>query len=875
MSNSRRFSSSLRIEALENRIAPAGLVLVDYDSTAGTLTLVGDNLSNNVTLYPSGAGTHRLESSGSVLSTGGTFLDLGKLTTVTFKGEGSADRLELVDLSLQSVTFDGGGGDDQFRAVNLTTKESVELDLAGVDSAEFDGLATTIGGDLKVIASGGGDVYLRAQKTIVAGSILGANSGGSLRVRAEGAGSLAIKRGVAATSGLGEVRLEFESLGPAVIGKLPTGQSILLAGGAGHDEIRFNSGNVSLAGGIEISGTGGLKSIVSFAERSNLTIGKSPSGHSLQLTGTAEGEILLQALNIKLAGAIEMIANGAEDRITIKAPVGKAIIGKLPSGHSVRLTGGDADDRISIEASDANLAGGIELAGGAGFNELEIAGANGTAKIGKIASGASLLLTGGSLGATIASTVGNLVLGGGIDFAGGGGNGSVEIGATNTRATIGKLGTGESIKLQGGSGSDALTFGGASATLAGGIYFEAMEGSNSISLGSESTSLKIGKLKTTQSLYYSGGDSSDSILARSPYLTLAGGILFNAGHGGNSVQFEDPTAVTIGATQGGASLTFNGGSGSDLIVITGEQFRAKGSMEFNAGSGFNNINLFEVNATLGKNADGASLIYTGGSGSDQIDANDSLTMAGAFNFAGGDGSNRVLMMAMDALAIKGPVLYVGGAADDEFSIHDSNLRLGSSLTFEGGGGSDSFRCRANGSIAGDVTVNMGIANAGMRYADLHSVAGRARGLVIGGDLALAAQGVASEYWYLTDLVVRGELSATLGAGFSEFGANNFTVGGALTVDTGEGNDFVGLDQSNEPGGSMVMKIATILMQGGNDTLLIGSDLTSANPPFPDPSRVRFLAGLTVDGGPGTDTRNAFENENDFPGGAPTGLETFE
>lgn len=254
---------------------------------------------------------------------------------------------------------------------------------------------------------------------------------------------------------------------------------------------------------------------------------------------------------------------------------------------------------------------------------------------------------------------------------------------------------------------------------------------------------------------------------RPPFSPCSGGIIFNGGHGQNSVIFQAATSVTIGTAGAGFSLNFNGGSGIDSLTVTGEHFITKGSIDFNAGDGNNSTDFFEVDATLGKDADGNSFRYVGGAGTDRMDVEDSLRMAGGFTFAGGENSNRVLMPTMDQLSIEGAVLYQGGSAEDEFSIYDSNIQLGRSVTLEGGGGSDEFRCRANGTIGGNLSVGMGLSDAGMRYADFKSIGGRVRGLTVAGDLSMSAAGAAGDYWAVRGVTIKGSVNATLSAGTSQ------------------------------------------------------------------------------------------------------------
>lgn len=54
----------MNIEPLESRIAPAGIVTFDYNAGTGELTLTGDTAANQVNVFQTGVGTHRIEAPG-------------------------------------------------------------------------------------------------------------------------------------------------------------------------------------------------------------------------------------------------------------------------------------------------------------------------------------------------------------------------------------------------------------------------------------------------------------------------------------------------------------------------------------------------------------------------------------------------------------------------------------------------------------------------------------------------------------------------------------------------------------------------------------------------------------------------------------------
>src|SRR5688572_21909364 len=104
--NARPLPSSLEI--LEHRIAPAGVVTVDYDPVTATLTVTGDDVSNQISIFSTGPGTNRvqIEETTSLLG-GGLFEDVGKISSLNIVGAGGSDTFRLMNLTiLSAISFD-------------------------------------------------------------------------------------------------------------------------------------------------------------------------------------------------------------------------------------------------------------------------------------------------------------------------------------------------------------------------------------------------------------------------------------------------------------------------------------------------------------------------------------------------------------------------------------------------------------------------------------------------------------------------------------------------------------------------------------------------------------------------------------------------
>jgi hypothetical protein len=101
------------------------------------------------------------------------------------------------------------------------------------------------------------------------------------------------------------------------------------------------------------------------------------------------------------------------------------------------------------------------------------------------------------------------------------------------------------------------------------------------------------------------------------------------------------------------------------------------------------------------------------------------------------------------------------------------------------------------------------------------------------------------------------------------------AGNAFDLATAGGADMVHIEIQDFSGNSVIKGPASVSLGDGNDTLYIGSPAQLPNGGLKDSTRVRFFAGLMLDAGAGSDTRNDLLPQNDFLGDAPVNLGTFE
>lgn len=710
------------IEILEQRIAPAGLVLVDYDEKTGVLTLEGDGAANlfSITKAVSGKG-YRLEGDGTDIDTAGaSAMDLPKLTAVTIKGMGGDDSISLLNTALTSLDLETGGG--------IVTLENVTV--SGAFSFKGNTAPVTLvvsGGSFKV----GQDASI--QSTTALGVTMNPTT-------------LAIK-GHLGIVGSGEN----DSLDLTASKSITIGKGVSFESGNGTDSLRIAAGGIAFPG---LTTTG------------SLSLGKAADGLSLSAVGGSTGSDLSveisAAATLKLAGAVKFTAGTdqgddgqggglADNKLSISAGT-LTIGGKTADGNSVDYLGGTAGDQVSITATKtAKLAGGFRVNAGTGDDTVSITGTN-TLSIGKNLSGTSLDFTGPS-GTDKFSAAGNTVsLAGNIVMKSGTGGPATANDDTNLTLAatksfkVGAV-SGRSIIVEGSRNIDTLSIGTPSLTLIGGISFDgqgvdATDGpEDSIFLLAEK-SAKIGASTDTGTSVRltSGGTFTIAGLGGSAGSFSTKGSFDLTGTSDNDAGFAIVASkVTIGKNKAGFSIDLQGGAQGDGFSILAPSTSFAGTISMAGGAG-NDTATIHASTLKGKAID-LSL----GDGDDVVDFQASGTVAGDFKVdlgsstVAGDQSAKIQsselfpnkplningafsvlaatestgLTVLDALhlSVKAATLISLGEGRSKIAL--SALNLKGNLTVTGGAATDllEFEREATGSrsrVAGTTTINLGL-----------------------------------------------------------------------------------------------------------------------------------------------------------------------
>ena len=200
--------------------------------------------------------------------------------------------------------------------------------------------------------------------------------------------------------------------------------------------------------------------------------------------------------------------------------------------------------------------------------------------------------------------------------------------------------------------------------LSGGIFFAPGSGSNSIQLNGTNGLVSLGKLKTGESVMYNGGTGSDTFRSDQTTVLLAGGINFNGGTSGvNDLRIASAAVLKIGKLFTGNSIEADGGVNNDSVLLGGGSVALKGAVTLEGRDGIDRIQI-SGNARLGKNAEGDSILLSGGDANDTLDLRAAAFLAGSLTLLGGAGDDRLQVEGETQVTIKGGTRFEGGAGND-------------------------------------------------------------------------------------------------------------------------------------------------------------------------------------------------------------------
>lgn len=552
-----------RVEALEARIAPSGLITVSF--TNGALTLTGDG------------GDHDL----SVSAIDATTFELRGVNETEFQLGSDAPTAVLRLIGpVKSISGAFGSGAQDIAFNNLTVGGNIELGLGGgANEVVFNSLSAK--GGLKIFGGADND------QVVFSGS------------------AITVKGGVDLNLSSGEN--EFEANAATV----KIGKDFSMFAGEGEDHAIFNGVSFAIGGNAAfVLGDGAVEVSVSrFTVGKSLLVDNSDSAIAGLDTGlylgSASGNSLGAVGAILVNGDVTYIGGATEDEFSVGTG------GKSQIKGTARFTseGGDARvglfglqlsiGRVEIDAAlssdltvggqfyGGRIAGGIQILGGAGADTF------------------SMQAIGSNLGV--------------LDIQLGDGENASSIGFVNSKAASISVSGGANrdevsftlissqvkgnVYLQAGAGSSSTDFAGLEATVGGLVHVENGAHAGELvdltfdSFGTHSGFLKVG------GILFAPGDGGTSMLRLDGMrdLTVKGSIAIAGGTGNDTLSVQDMMNVRVGkgfdlamgdgnnnvdgniynVTAGSLKLT--GGSGSDFMELAVSGNLGVVTMELGAG----------------------------------------------------------------------------------------------------------------------------------------------------------------------------------------------------------------------------------------------------------------------------------------------------
>lgn len=661
-----------RIESLESRIAPAGIVTVDF--TGGALTLIGDGLDNVFSVAAIDLTTVELAGSGGTLFQVG-----GGLPTADLR----------LTAPIKSITADFAGGTDEAIFTGLKVSGDINVTLGeGNNEVEFRGLA--LGGALNVTGGSGADEVSFSGSNVTVKKSVTLNLGGGNNEIEVAPASLKVAKDFTFTAGLGSDIAEFGgglmAIGGNAIFELGDGVVVLAAPRftIGKSLLVDNTGSVDplIDSGLYIGGTSGSIAMGNMTVNGNVTYLGGTTTDELGLgiygqfntkgtlrfdSGSGSAAVSMTVVDFRV-GRFEIDASASSD-LGIQTPIYSA---KIPRG--IQILGGAGNDNIEFQVH-AGTFGTVDLQLGEGTNASNTQFVN--AKI------QSITVTAGGGSDTVTMALAGTQVKGSVDIQTGTGKGEAVVSGLN--AVVGGL-----IRMENGVHPGVNTtltldaLGSQSSSFkVGGILFIPGDGP-----GSTLTFSGVRDLTVKGSIAIQGGSGNDQLfLEESANFRVGKGFDLALGEGTNSVTGFIPNLITSGfKVTGGAgndnidfaatgsigAITMELGAGTNIVRFEGAEDRlAIKSVNFVStalGGQTDALFLFHVNLT-------GALIARMGAGVSNVDLRDSL-FGGAVDFSTGAGMDDV---RFDAFPSRTGVIFAKPVVVDLGEDNDS-LVLGGNST---------------------------------------------------------------------------------------------------------------------------------------------------------------------------------------------------
>ncbi|MDB6150244.1 MAG: outer rane autotransporter [Chthoniobacter sp.] len=388
--------------------------------------------------------------------------------------------------------------------------------------------------------------------------------------------------------------------------------------------------------------------------------------------------------------------------------------------------------------------------------------------------------------------------------------------------------------------------------------------------GSDSVSVTGNKTLFKSKLNYTGGEGDDSFSAAGELLNVRGIVTMDGGAGTDMFLFAADTNK-FGNTVKPGALDLRLGEGTGTVTFLGKSTTVLADLKIDLGTGGGTAQLNSLATTVREN-----LQVTGGAGNDNLNFQGRTSIGKTLSFVGDVGDDT--LTATGSMAVKGATSMDGGIGASRFDLNLGHIAL-AGLTVTGGTSNDTVSIIADGTIAGDANLQLGLDGIGPSSTILKSFAGLTNGLKFGGTLTIDMIGATVDVLTIANIQVAKAFVAQTGEGVSTVDLSRLNAKNDFRLQTGSGADVVNIDNVNARdftvdtqigadelriernatyvGGSQVLGTATILTGIGADQIRVGNSSDSAN------LKVSFKGALTLDAGDGANMRNDILASNLF------------
>jgi hypothetical protein len=352
-------------------------------------------------------------------------------------------------------------------------------------------------------------------------------------------------------------------------------------------------------------------------------------------------------------------------------------------------------------------------------------------------------------------------------------------------------------------------------------------------------------------------------------------VTVNHGIGGSNVNLNATSSTTIGGT-----LSITAAQGNDTVTLGAAGASVSlHNVNINQGAGDNTV-VFNADS----NTVTGNLAITNGDGLDSFDMTAvSFTVTGNVTITNGDGGSTTALDAATSNSIGGALAITNGAGNDAVNFGGNTLDLHNVTIINSNHDSTVNFTGANQTITGNLSVINASGN------DVLSVGGNTFAVTGamtvnhggGGNTTTIAANISNDVGALSlvsadgpDSFIGVRLAVALGTvvntgdGADLVNFDNSTFNGAVTINTGAGQDTILIERNPSTNVSTTFRAPVTINTGsGDDSLGIGLDA--------DDRAIFQLGPITFNGGAGFDAISFLAGGfNSFPPGQPIVL-SFE